>query len=244
MKNVFLLAIGLCICAGSVSADYNNPPGWENDDYFTHQSWSFTDNTNPSAPDDGGAGNPYGDTTASMTFSNADWVDDLGMMYDPVTFAPLGQRQGGWAINGPQDGTEWFTIDIPNQRDENMYKELWFEMTFRVSDQILATEIVDRVDLQVYADGIVDGAHQFSALGTDGGVIGVSATGQIWLRFEGLFSFDPQPFSELMILTGTLNAGEGVLLDQVDIDTRCVPEPMSICLLGVGVLGVIRRRKR
>ncbi len=242
MRNVFLLAIGLCICAGSVSPDYNNPPGWENDDYFTHQSWSFTDPTNPSAPDDGGAGNPYG--TASMTFSNATWEDDLGMMYNPATFDPLGLRQGGWAIDGPQDGTEWFNIDIPNSADPTLQKELWFEMTFRVSDQILAGAIVDKVDLQVYADGIVDGAHQFNALDSVGGVIGVDAQSQIWLRFEGLFSFDPQPFSELMILTGLLNAGEGVLLDQVDIDTRCIPEPMSICLLGVGVLGMIRRRKR
>ncbi len=241
MKSAFLLVIGLCVCAGSVSADYNNPPGWENDAYFTHQSWSFTDPGNPSAPDDAGAGNPYG--PASLTFSNAEWVDDLGMMYNPSTFDPLGQRQGGWAINGPQAGTEWFNIDIPNYHDESKYKELWFELTFRVSSQALATEIIDRVDLQVYADGIVDGDHQFTALAPDGGVIGVDALGQIWLRFEGQFTFDPQPLSELMILTGSLLDGEGVLLDQVDIDTRCIPEPMSICLLGVGVLGVIRRKR-
>jgi hypothetical protein len=241
MKNAFLLVIGLCVCAGSVSADYNNPPGWETDDYFTHQSWSFTNDTNPSAPDDGGAGNPYG--TASLTFSNAEWVDDMGMMYDPATFAPLGVRQGGWAINGPQAGTEWYRIDIPNQPDETKYKELWFEMTFRVSSQALAIEIVDRVDLSVYADGIFDGDHQFTALDPVGGVIGVDASSQIWLRFEGQFTFDPQPGSEVVILGGTLNAGEGVVLDQIDIDTRSIPEPMSICLLGVGVLGVIRRKR-
>ncbi|MCD6394024.1 MAG: hypothetical protein J7M40_11015, partial [Planctomycetes bacterium] len=121
MKKAFLLVIGLCVFAGSVSADYANPPGWENDPYFTHQSWSFGTPTNPSASDDGGAGNPFGDD-ATVTFSNATWEDDLGMMYDPSTFQELGLRQGGWAINGPQDGTEWFRVHIPNQRDENMYK--------------------------------------------------------------------------------------------------------------------------
>jgi hypothetical protein len=222
-------------------ADYQNPPGWENNPYFTHQSWSFDSDANPSAPDDNGAGNPYG--TASLTFSNATWGDDLGMMYDPSTFAPLGERQGGWAIQGPQDGTEWFRIDIPNQRDENMYKELWFEMTFRVSTQELAGQIIDKVDLQVYADGIVNGDHQFTALTPVGGVIGADASMQIWLRFEGQFTFDPQPGSELVMLTGSLLDVEGVLLDQVDIDTRCIPEPMSICLLGIGALGVIRRKR-
>ena len=241
MKKTVLLVVGLCVCAGSVSADYNNPPGWENDDNFTHQSWSFADNSNPSTPDDGGAGNPYG--TASMTFSNATWEDDLGMVYDPTTFDPLGERQGGWAISGPQDGTEWFNINIPNFEDQSKYKELWFELTFRVSSQALALEIVNRVDLQVYADGIVDEAHRFTELGNTGGVFGVDALGRIWLRFEGMFSFDPQPASELMIMTGSLNAGEGVLLDQIDIDTRCIPEPMSICLLGIGALGVIRRKR-
>jgi len=242
MKNTFLLsAAGFCICAGLVSADYLNPPGWDNDPYFTHQSWNFTDSGNPSVPDDGGAGNLYG--TASLTLSNADWVDELGMVFDPVTFAPLGERRGGWAINGPQDGTEWFRIEIPNRPDQTMHKELWFELTFRVSDQILAGEIVNRVDMQTYADGIIDDAHKFHYYDQVGGVFGVDALGQIWLRFEGKFSFDPQPGSELVILTGTLDAGQGVLLDQIDIDTRCIPEPMSIWLLAAGVLGVIRRKR-
>jgi len=165
------------------------------------------------------------------------------MMYDPSTFQELGLRQGGWAINGPQDGTEWFRVHIPNQRDENMYKELWFELTFRVSDQVLAGGIVDKVDLQVYADGIVDGEHQFAALSSEGGLIGADAFGRPWLRFQGMFSYDPQPGSELVILTGLLSSTEGVLLDQIDIDTRCIPEPLSIFLLGVGALGVIRRRR-
>ncbi len=242
MKNTFLLVIGFCVCAGSVSADYNNPPGWENDAYFTHQSWSFTDPGNPSAPDDGGAGNPYG--PASLTFSNAEWVDDLGVVLDlNPPYSVLGQRQGGWAINGPQEGTEWFRIDIPNHPDETMYKELWFEMTFRVSSMPLAGEIVNRVDLSTYADGIVDEAHKFTSLGETGGAFGMDPTQQIWLQFEGKFSFDPQPGSELIILTGSLLGGEGVLLDQIDIDTRCIPEPISICLLGVGALGVIRRKR-
>lgn len=241
MKNTFLLVIGFCVCAGSVSADYNNPPGWENDAYFTHQSWSFSTGDQV-APDDGGAGNPYG--TASLTFSNATWVDDLGPVLDlNPPYSLLGMRQGGWAINGPQDGTEWFRIDIPSFADSTMYNELWFELTFRVSSMQLAGEIVGRVDLSTYADGIVDEAHKFTSLGETGGAFGMDASQQIWLRFEGMFSFDPQPGSELVILMGSLNAGESVLLDQIDIDTRGVPEPISICLLGVGALGVIRRKR-
>jgi len=241
MKRFCLFVLPLCVLLGAVRADYINSPGWENDPYFTHQSWSFGGPANPALPDDGGAGNPYG--AAVLTMSGAQWVDDLGMVYDPGTFQPLGQRQGGFAIAGPQDDAEWFSVTVPNVANPSMVKEVWFEFTFRVSDMELAGAVQNRVSLSVYADGIVDGDHAFDYYDEAGGVIGVSALGEIWLRFEGKFRYDPQPASELMILVGNLDPGQSVCLDQVDIDTHCVPEPTTLGLLGIGALGLLRRRR-
>ena len=241
MKNAVLFLTVVCMSIGVSFGDYANPPGWENDAYFTHQSWSFSGPANPSEPDDGGAGNPYG--TAIMELNNAEHVDDLGMVYDIATFDPLGQRQGGFKISGPQEGTEFYSVNIPNLHDPRMHKELWFEITFLVSDMALAGVIQNVVNLAVYADGIIDDDHDFDYFDENGGVIGASALGEIWLRFEGKFNFDPQPDSELMLLTGNLEPGQYVILDQIDIDTRCVPEPASLGLLGVGVLGLIRRKR-
>ena len=228
------------LCAQLASADYANPPGWENDPYFTHQSWSFGDATNPSDPDPGAVspGNP----SFNMTAANNTWVENLGMVYD-FGGNPLGARQGGWKISGPSADEVWFTIDVPNEPNPHMYKELWFELTFRVTDMTHAQTIVDDVDLSVYADGIIDDAHEFTYLGDLGGAFGADLSGHIWLRFEGMFSYDPQPGWEQVVLTGSMLAGQEVLLDQVDIDTHCIPEPATMGLLGMGVLALIRRRK-
>jgi hypothetical protein len=246
MKNAFLLVVGLCFCAGSVSADYANPPGWDDNPYFTHQSWSFGDNTNPSNPDDGGAGNPYGTASFNLGASGT-WVDDLGMVYDP-SFNPLGQRQGGWRVDGPSGirdevREDWFTIDIPNIENPNLTKEVWIELTFMVTNMGHAGTISDDVDLQVWADGIIDDDYKFDYHGADEAGIGGSAMGEIWVRSASTFSFFPQPGDELITLSGWLDDGFYVVLDQIDVDTRCTPEPATLSLLGVGVLALVRRRK-
>jgi len=240
MRKMFFSVLVVLLCAQLVSADYANPPGWENDPYFTHQSWSFGDATNPSAPDPG-AVSP-GSPVFNMTAANSTWVDDIGMVYD-FGANPLGVRQGGWKIDGPASDETWFTIDVPNVQDPTMVKELWFEITFRVTDMTHAGSIIGDVDFSVYADGIIDDAHKYTPLGDDGGAFGMDLEGHIWLRYEGMFSFDPQPGWEQVVLTGSMLDGQQVLLDQIDIDTRCIPEPATMGLLGMGVLALIRRRK-
>ncbi|MBN1845551.1 MAG: PEP-CTERM sorting domain-containing protein [Sedimentisphaerales bacterium] len=241
MKHICISLLVVFLGVQLVSADYNNPPGWENNPYFTHQSWSFTDASNPSAPDPGfiSPGSP----SFNLTAANRTWVDDIGLVYD-FGGNPLGTRQGGWKIEGPSTDEVWFTVDIPNEPNPHMYKELWFELTFRVTDMTHAGSITNDVDLQVYAEGIIDGDHKFDYLGDLGGAFGIDINGHIWLRFEGTFRYDPQPPWEQIMLTGSVADGQQVLLDQIDIDTRCVPEPTTMGLLGMGVFALLRRRKR
>ena|GEM_PF-2006076 len=248
MRKMFFSVIVVFLCAQLASADYANPPDWQNDpetQNFTHQSWSFDDNTNPSAPDDGGDGNPFG--IASFNMVTGTWVDDLGPVYDP--YDPLkyyGDRQGGWKINGPASAQEWFRIVIPNEKNLSLRKEMWFEMTFKVTDLTHLGSIVDNVQMAVYADGIEDSAHQFDyGPGPDTQeVLGVNPLdGGFWARFSTYFQYDLQPDSELVIFGGNLEASQYVILDQIDVDTRCIPEPTTMGLLGMGVLALIRRRK-
>jgi hypothetical protein len=53
---------------------------------------------------------------------------------------------------------------------------------------------------------------------------------------------EPNPLREFVEIHNS--AGSGMTIDQVVIDTRCVPEPATLCLLGAGVAGLAVRRIR
>lgn len=246
MRKVFISVIVVFLCAQLASADYADPPGWDTNPYFTHQSWSFdTQQANPMAPDDGviSPGSPKFNIAPGAT-----WVDDLGMVFDPYTQQYLGTRQGGWRVDGPS-GTpdvemeEWFTIDIPNIK-RDLIKEVWIELTFMCANQTHAAGIVNDVDLQIYADGNVgDDNFKFAYHGSTELPVGASMSGEIWVRSASTFSFFPQPGDETIVLRGWMEDGQYVILDQIDVDTRCIPEPATLGLLGIGSLALIRRRK-
>jgi len=254
MRKVFISVLAVFLCSQLASADYANPPDWQNDPLtqnFTHQSWSFcAEQANPMAPDDGGVGNPYGTAYFHMTAPNNTWKDNLGSVFtpppDPIY---LGDRQGGWRVEGPS-GTpgsareEWFAVDIPNVKNPNMMKEVWIELTFMVTDLTHANTISDDVDLQIYADGnIGNDDYRFDYHGASEEGLGVSLNGEIWVRSAATFSYFPQPGEETIVLSGWMADGQYVILDQIDVDTRCIPEPTATALLGMGVLALFRRRK-
>jgi hypothetical protein len=224
MKCVFSLLVVLCLSAGMASADYFGPPGWDDDPYFTHQSWSLTSGSRNGAfkPADPGYVNP-GEPVATRLVGS--WLDDLGM-----------GRQGGWSFGAGTSGL-LATLYVPNIPNPDLRKELWFQATIKTND-------IDDVGLGI--DVYDDEDDLFSLISLDITVIpGDPGDGGTWARVTGLYSIAPQPIWESVVLTGTLGPNEYLIIDQIDVDTRCVPEPSTVAmLLGGGLLAVLCWRRR
>lgn len=69
------------------------------------------------------------------------------------------------------------------------------------------------------------------------------AAGDGWTYFTYLFEITPQPDWEVVGLNMSVPTGEYIAVDQLAIDTRCIPEPATVLLLGLGGIALLRRRR-
>ncbi|RKY34682.1 MAG: hypothetical protein DRP73_05305 [Candidatus Omnitrophota bacterium] len=207
----FVLSFSL-VSMGVAQADYHNPPGWENNPYFTHQSWHFSTNANPSPPDVDN--NPFG--TAEYEAIGATWHEEWE------------GRSGVWQF----DELSWVDFEVPNKPDLPI-KEVWFQATYWTDTNGQISE-----DSWIYPDPLGD--VTFARVSRE-------EIGGGWYYETWMGTIIPQP--ELEVFTIFFDDGlEGpatVYVDQVDIDTRCVPIPGTLLLLGSGLVGfvVFGRRK-
>ena len=67
--------------------------------------------------------------------------------------------------------------------------------------------------------------------------------GKVWTVVKDYYHIEPNPTSEYICYAlGDFFGGEQQL-DYISINTVCVPEPITVCLLGLGGLVISRRRK-
>lgn len=135
-----------------------------------------------------------------------------------------GGRQGVWPLSGT------IQVTIPNSPVANPYKDIFVQLTWAQQAPNVFPIIRD-VSSNTFASLV----HQI-ALGPTGESFGDG----MW--YYGLYQMRlyPNPSSETLIIDGA------VMVDELVIDTRCVPEPSSILALGIGTIGMLGliRRKR
>jgi hypothetical protein len=159
--------------------------------------------------------NPYGTASAAIT------VGDFGSGWlDQL--GGLGDTQTNYWDLGSA-GT--IVIDIDNRPEPLPYKEIWIQVTY--FQDLWQAPAVD-----------VPGA---SLLGGETRLIEHVSTGGDWFLDQTMWRIEPNPDHEQITVTADLS---GSVIDQIVIDTICIPEPGTLAGLVVGCCLLAVRRRR
>jgi hypothetical protein len=138
----------------------------------------------------------------------------------PEWVSTLLERDGVWKAAG----FEQVTLEIPNQMVRNPYKELYIEIGFLgdlANFSVFPSPFGGTVELTSQNVEVVDPINN-------------------WKRLTAWYRIAPNPDSESVCYSFS---GNVAAIDYVKVHTVCVPEPLTISLLGFGGLMVWRRRR-
>jgi hypothetical protein len=133
---------------------------------------------------------------------------------------------------GPVGGELQFTV--PNVDQPNIPKQLWLQVTFSTIGNPPAP------DLDVFALLGPGGGPAFTEVVNQRSF---AASGPNRINLKTLWTFDSCPPEELITIAAP---NVPIAIEQVVIDTQCVPEPQSWLLFGLGsvILGLLLRVRR
>ena len=144
-----------------------------------------------------------------------------------ITYAGTSGSDPTW-INGVWSGTSVkFTTTIPNTNNTapDSYKDIVVQVGYRGNISLAQVKV-----------GVI-------AFGPQREISTYEKGNEIWTLVTDYYHIEPNPTSEYICYGFSDFFGGEQQLDFVDIYTVCVPEPMTICLLGLGGLVISRRKK-
>ncbi len=160
---------------------------------------------------------------------NPAWPDFENNPYgDPYAEIDLGASTSWYQNYLGEDGVwmvqENLELYIPNYQNPNPYKDIYLQMTYHPGD--LGYEPLIRID---YGQGLYEYAYP-----THTAPMG-EFTYSVWeARIE------PNPVEEWITIKPAFCSFH---VDEVVVDTACVPEPATVVLLGLGGVLLLGRKK-
>jgi hypothetical protein len=125
---------------------------------------------------------------------------------------------GAWPLSGEID------VYIPNRPDPLPEKEIWLQLTWQPGGADPTPFLPDEPVVGVTPYTTMNMSRQDTDLNG-------------WTESWFVINLYPNPPEEWITIKGDIN------VDHLIIDTRCVPEPATVALLGLGALVVFRRKR-
>ena len=226
MSKVITLSLVALLFVGSTASAVvvdEQIPWWRGQWSTTSQVWEFMtadpgDPTGDGLVPDGPA--PGGEPPLASTML---WVTPM-VGLDWMSTDPYGSdREGIWPLSGIIE------VVVDNHEPPNEKKIVWLQVTWREStpeghfDQPVITAIHQPLHLTT-APELVGGAHEDLGAG--------------WYESTYTWEIYPNPVDERFLIQGNID------VDEIIVDTWCIPEPATLGLLLLGGLTLLRRRMK
>lgn len=209
-----LLAV-FAVSTSAAFADDLVPPPWvRGGPQTTTQEWDFLTVNDIFGHPINGIGNPYGQPQVTNPQDGVWLPNDSSFNPNPTTRPGIVCIAPGVTLK----------FRIPNQENLDNQKNVWAQVTWWAAP---GTNVV---------------VSPLAPAPNTGTIIGTLPLGSGWNHTTASFVLAQQPaFEDFWIQNFTTS---NLYIDQVVIDTQCVPEPATMSILGFGGLAIAARRRR